>query len=276
MKFFFKRFSNSGNLKAQKEIANKGNVKTGNDVVYSLIGNELILYNKNFEEVKKVVVDGNNLDFFVQDDKVVVVNDKNFKIFDSTLKLIYEQDAENVLYLKFSKEKNKLIYVDYTEYKIGFKTRFHILDYVEKNIINGFTFYNEMIVDFGFLKENSKDLYILTNDKLYTFEGGNIKNSHFTAGIKDFKYSNNKFYILSKGVEILNTETLEIEKTVALSEEYERLNVFNGEIVLSNSKGYAIINNKQEIQNFNENILDVIQNSKGIYFVLENGYMKVK
>lgn len=272
----FKRFSSRGSLKANREIANKGNVKTGNDVVYSLIGNELILYNKNFEEVKKIVVDGSNLDFFVEDDKVVVVNDKNFKIFDSTLKLIYEQDAENVLYLKFSKEKNKIVYIDYTEYKVGFKTRFHIVDYAEKKTVNGFTFYNEMIVDFGFLKDNSKDLYILTNDKLYTFEGGNIKNSYFTAGIKDFKYADGKFYILSKNVDVLNAESLEREKTINPSVEYDRINVFKGEIVLSSKNSYAVVNKKDEIESFNENILDIIQNSKGIYIVFENGYRKIK
>lgn len=272
----FTRYGENGKIKNQKDISNSGNVKIGNDVIYSLNGSELIIYNTNFEEVKKIEIEDKNPDFFIENKNIILVSDVGFTVFDSTLNKLYEKKTNgNVIYAKFSEEGNKLIYTDYFENKSGFKTRFNIVDYKSDKNLNGFTFFNELIFDMGFLNKNSEDLYMLTNEKLYLFNGNAIKKSQFISQLKDFKYENGNIYLLSDKLEIFNRD-LKVEKNIKLEDAYDRINILGGDVILSNSSGYIRFNSKGETEKFSEKIMDVIQNESGLYFVLENGYMKIK
>lgn len=271
------KYGKNGKLKLTKEFPNSGNIKVSNDVLYLLEGSDLIVLNTSFEEVKREKLEGKNLDFFVEKDKIVVVGDDVFYIFDATLNKLYSKKIEdNIIYAKFSKESNKFLYIDYLENNDGFKSRFSVEDYAEDKILNGFTFFNELIIDAGFLSSNSEDYFVLTNDKFYIFNGSTIKDSIFISNLKDFKFENEKLYILSDKLEVFDIKTLKSEKTIPLKEAYENVNILNSKIVLSNKEGYIEINNKDEIKTFKETILETVQNKDGLFFILQDGYIKVK
>ena len=50
----FSRYNKNGKLKLEKEIENNGKIRVSNDVIYSLMPNEIIMYSKNFDEIKRV------------------------------------------------------------------------------------------------------------------------------------------------------------------------------------------------------------------------------
>lgn len=271
------RYSKNGKLKVKKEFSSSGNVKVGNDVIYALNGKELILLNNSFEEVKRIKVEGSNLDFFVEGNNAVVVGDDLIHVYDSTLNLKFEEKIKgNVIYSKFSKNRDIILYTDYVEYKDGFKSRYNVVNLKDKKVLNGFTLFNELILDAGFLSTNTDDIYVLTTEKVYIFKGSVIKGTHFVSNLKDFKVKDGKIYLLSDKVEILSGEDLKVERVINFEESYNRINILKSEVILSNSSGYMIVNKKDEAKTYNENILDVIQNEDGLYFVLQDGFMKLR
>lgn len=271
------KYSKNGKLKLKKEFSNSGNIKIGNDVIYLLNGKDLILLNNSFEEVKRVQLEGTNLDFFVEGNNAVVVADDLIQVFDSTLNLKYDEKIQgNVIYSKFLNNSDTFLYTDYFENREHFKSRYNIVNLKDKKLLNGFTFFNELILDAGFISSNSEDIYVLTMDKVYIFKGNTIKATYLVPNLKDFKVENGKIYLLSDKVEVLDGKNLSVERTINLDEEYNRINILKKEVVLTKTSGYMIVNTKDEAKKYSKEILEVIQNKDGIYFVLQDGFMKVK
>ena len=109
----FSRYNKNGKLKIEKEIANNGKIAVSNDVIYSLMNNEVIMYSKDFDEVKKVSLEKESKDIFIENNKLVLVNNASFRILDENLTEIYaNDDVQNPGYVKFSKSNNNFVYTD--------------------------------------------------------------------------------------------------------------------------------------------------------------------
>ena len=88
----FSRFNKNGKLKLEKDIENNGKIRVSNDVIYSLMSNEIIMYSKNFDEIKRVSLDNEIEDFFIENNKIILINNTSFKIYDENLSELYTND----------------------------------------------------------------------------------------------------------------------------------------------------------------------------------------
>ena len=131
--------------------------------------NEIIMYSKNFDEIKKISLEKESQDFFIENNKLILINNASFKIFDETLTEIYSNDdVQSPGYVKFSKDNNNFLYTDYVKSENSIKSRFHILKLKDKSTICDFTFFNEFIIDFGFVKSQIRKYPSARNAALYS------------------------------------------------------------------------------------------------------------
>ena len=211
----FLRFNKNGKLKLEKEIENNGKIRVSNDVIYSLMPNEIIMYSKNFDEIKRISLEKEIQDFIIENNKLILINNASFKIFDENLTEIYSnEDVQNPGYVKFSKSKNNFAYTDYVKYENSIKSWFHILNLKDKSTVCDFTFFNEFIIEFGFVNDSDDKLFVATNEKLYLFEKNIIKNQYYIKNLKNIVYDSGKIYLFSEDLKIFNAKDLTLEKTV--------------------------------------------------------------
>lgn len=274
----FSRYDKNGKLKKEKTIQNTGKIKVSNNVIYSLNSNTLTMYSTNFDEVKKINLNGESTDFFIESNKLVLLNNATFKIFDETLNEIYSNtEAKNPIYLKFSKSEKNFVYTDYVKKENQFKSRFHIVDLKEKKSVWDFSFYNEFIIDVGFINDSNDNIYVVTNEKLYLFEGSTIKNQYFLTNLKDIYYDNGKIYLLSDNLQIFDSKELKLEKEIKLNEEYKNMFVLDKNILFTKKVGYSLLSkSKFEFSEFSADIVDIVRNQKNIYLILTDRYKKLK
>lgn len=274
----FSRYNKNGKLKVEKEIVNNGKIRISNDVIYSLMPNELIMYSKNFDEIKKISLEKESLDFFVENNKLILVNNASFRIFDENLMEIYSNDdVQNPGYVKFSKSNNNFVYSDYVKSDNGIKTRFHILNTKDKLTICDFTFFNEFIIDFGFVNDSDDKLYVVTNEKLYLFEKNIIKNQYYIKNLKNIIYDSGKIYLFSDDLKVFNSKDLKLEKTVDTGNDYINMYNLSGDILLVKKTGYVLIEKSSfSMKEFSAEILDSIKSEDSVYLILKDRYKKIK
>lgn len=274
----FSRYNKNGKLKIEKEIVNNGKIRISNDVIYSLMPNELIMYSKNFDEIKKISLEKESLDFFVENNKLILVNNASFRIFDENLTEIYSNDdVQNPGYVKFSKSNNNFVYSDYLKSENVIKSRFHILNVKDKSSICDFTFFNEFIIDFGFVNDSDDKLYVVTNEKLYLFEKNIIKNQYYIKNLKNIIYSSGKIYLYSEDLKVFNAKDLKLEKTVDTGNDYVKMYNLTGEILLVKKTGYVLVDKSSfSMKEFSEDIIDSIKSEDSVYLILKDRYKKIK
>lgn len=274
----FSRYNKNGKLKIEKEIVNNGKIRISNDVIYSLMPNELIMYSKNFDEIKKISLEKESLDFFVENNKLILVNNASFRIFDENLTEIYSNDdVQNPGYVKFSKSNNNFVYSDYLKSENVIKSRFHILNVKDKSSICDFTFFNEFIIDFGFVNDSDDKLYVVTNEKLYLFEKNIIKNQYYIKNLKNIIYNSGKIYLYSEDLKVFNAKDLKLEKTIDTGNDYVKMYNLTGEILLVKKTGYVLVDKSSfSMKEFSEDIIDSIKSEDSVYLILKNRYKKIK
>ena len=274
----FSRYNKNGKLKIEKEIVNNGKIRISNDVIYSLMPNELIMYSKNFDEIKKISLEKESLDFFVENNKLILVNNASFRIFDENLTEIYlNDDVQNPGYVKFSKSNNNFVYSDYLKSENVIKSRFHILNVKDKSSICDFTFFNEFIIDFGFVNDSDDKLYVVTNEKLYLFEKNIIKNQYYIKNLKNIIYSSGKIYLYSEDLKVFNAKDLKLEKTIDTGNDYVKMYNLTGEILLVKKTGYVLVDKSSfSMKEFSEDIIDSIKSEDSVYLILKDRYKKIK
>ena len=274
----FSRYNKNGKLKIEKEIVNNGKIRISNDVIYSLMPNELIMYSKNFDEIKKISLEKESLDFFVENNKLILVNNSSFRIFDENLTEIYSNDdVQNPGYVKFSKSNNNFVYSDYLKSENVIKSRFHILNVKDKSSICDFTFFNEFIIDFGFVNDSDDKLYVVTNEKLYLFEKNIIKNQYYIKNLKNIIYSSGKIYLYSEDLKVFNAKDLKLEKTIDTGNDYVKMYNLTGEILLVKKTGYVLVDKSSfSMKEFSEDIIDSIKSEDSVYLILKDRYKKIK
>lgn len=274
----FSRYNKNGKLKIEKEIVNNGKIRISNDVIYSLMPNELIMYSKNFDEIKKISLEKESLDFFVENNKLILVNNASFRIFDENLTEIYSNDdVQNPGYVKFSKSNNNFVYSDYLKSENVIKSRFHILNVKDKSSICDFTFFNEFIIDFGFVNDSDDKLYVVTNEKLYLFEKNIIKNQYYIKNLKNIIYSSGKIYLYSEDLKVFNAKDLKLEKTIDTGNDYVKMYNLSGEILLVKKTGYVLVDKSSfSMKEFSEDIIDSIKSEDSVYLILKDRYKKIK
>lgn len=274
----FSRYNKNGKLKIEKEIVNNGKIRISNDVIYSLMPNELIMYSKNFDEIKKISLEKESLDFFVENNKLILLNNASFRIFDENLTEIYSNDdVQNPGYVKFSKSNNNFVYSDYLKSENVIKSRFHILNVKDKSSICDFTFFNEFIIDFGFVNDSDDKLYVVTNEKLYLFEKNIIKNQYYIKNLKNIIYSSGKIYLYSEDLKVFNAKDLKLEKTIDTGNDYVKMYNLTGEILLVKKTGYVLVDKSSfSMKEFSEDIIDSIKSEDSVYLILKDIYKKIK
>lgn len=274
----FSRYNKNGKLKIEKEIVNNGKIRISNDVIYSLMPNELIMYSRNFDEIKKISLEKESLDFFVENNKLILVNNASFRIFDENLTEIYSNDdVQNPGYVKFSKSNNNFVYSDYLKSENVIKSRFHILNVKDKSSICDFTFFNEFIIDFGFVNDSDDKLYVVTNEKLYLFEKNIIKNQYYIKNLKNIIYSSGKIYLYSEDLKVFNAKDLKLEKTIDTGNDYVKMYNLTGEILLVKKTGYVLVDKSSfSMKEFSEDIIDSIKSEDSVYLILKDRYKKIK
>lgn len=274
----FLRFNKNGKLKLEKEIENNGKIRVSNDVIYSLMPNEIIMYSKNFDEIKRISLEKEIQDFIIENNKLILINNASFKIFDENLTEIYSnEDVQNPGYIKFSKSKNKFAYTDYVKYENSIKSRFHILNLKDKSTVCDFTFFNEFIIEFGFVNDSDDKLFVATNEKLYLFEKNIIKNQYYIKNLKNVVYDSGKIYLFSEDLKIFNAKDLKPEKTVDIGDDYMKSYILSKDILLVKKNGYVLINKSTfKTREFSTEILDSIQSEDSVYLIQKDRYKKIK
>ena len=274
----FLRFNKNGKLKLEKEIENNGKIRVSNDVIYSLMPNEIIMYSKNFDEIKRISLEKEIQDFIIENNKLILINNASFKIFDENLTEIYSnEDVQNPGYVKFSKSKNKFAYTDYVKYENSIKSRFHILNLKDKSTVCDFTFFNEFIIEFGFVNDSDDKLYVVTNEKLYLFEKNIIKNQYYIKNLKNIIYSSGKIYLFSDDLKVFNSKDLKLEKTVDTGNDYINMYNLSGDILLVKKTGYVLVEKSSfTMKEFSEDIIDSIKSEDSVYLILKDRYKKIK
>lgn len=263
--------------KIEKEIPVYKKIEMKDDVIYALFDNSLVMYNKNFEKVKEVTTEKNTKDFFIENDKIILIDEKNITVFDETLNENFKKEDVNAIYLKFSKDNMNFMYTDYVKFDDSFKSRFHIVDLKSKKPIYDFTLYNEFIIDFGFINDSNENSYILTNEKLYIFEKNNIKEQIFIKNLKDISYSDGKLYILTDFLEVYDTKNLKFEKKLEVSNKGKNIYILKNKILLTNNTSYSLIDKKNyNIEDFPVEIFDVVKQKNIVYLILQDKYIKLK
>ena len=274
----FLRFNKNGKLKLEKEIENNGKIRVSNDVIYSLMPNEIIMYSKNFDEIKRISLEKEIQDFIIENNKLILINNASFKIFDENLTEIYSnEDVQNSGYVKFSKSKNKFAYTDYVKYENSIKSRFHILNLKDKSTVCDFTFFNEFIIEFGFVNDSDDKLFVATNEKLYLFEKNIIKNQYYIKNLKNVVYDSGKIYLFSEDLKIFNAKDLKFEKTVDIGDDYVKSYILSKDILLVKKNGYVWIEKSTfKTREFSAEILDSIQGEDSVYLIQKDRYKKIK
>lgn len=274
----FLRFNKNGKLKLEKEIENNGKIRVSNDVIYSLMPNEIIMYSKNFDEIKRISLEKEIQDFIIENNKLILINNASFKIFDENLTEIYSnEDVQNPGYVKFSKSKNKFAYTDYVKYENSIKSRFHILNLKDKSTVCDFTFFNEFIIEFGFVNDSDDKLFVATNEKLYLFEKNIIKSQYYIKNLKNVVYDSGKIYLFSEDLKIFNAKDLKLEKTVDIGDDYMKSYILSKDILLVKKNGYVLIDKSTfKTREFSAEILDSIQSEDSVYLIQKDRYKKIK
>ena len=274
----FLRFNKNGKLKLEKEIENNGKIRVSNDVIYSLMPNEIIMYSKNFDEIKRISLEKEIQDFIIENNKLILINNASFKIFDENLTEIYSnEDVQNPGYVKFSKSKNNFAYTDYVKYENSIKSRFHILNLKDKSTVCYFTFFNEFIIEFGFVNDSDDKLFVATNEKLYLFEKNIIKNQYYIKNLKNVVYDSGKIYLFSEDLKIFNAKDLKFEKTVDIGDDYMKSYILSKDILLVKKNGYVLIDKSTfKTREFSTEILDSIQSEDSVYLIQKDRYKKIK
>ena len=274
----FLRFNKNGKLKLEKEIENNGKIRVSNDVIYSLMPNEIIMYSKNFDEIKRISLEKEIQDFIIENNKLILINNASFKIFDENLTEIYSnEDVQNPGYVKFSKSKNKFAYTDYVKYENSIKSRFHILNLKDKSTVCDFTFFNEFIIEFGFVNDSDDKLFVATNEKLYIIEKNIIKSQYYIKNLKNVVYDSGKIYLFSEDLKIFNAKDLKPEKTVDIGDDYMKSYILSKDILLVKKNGYVLIDKSTfKTREFSTEILDSIQSEDSVYLIQKDRYKKIK
>lgn len=274
----FSRFNKNGKLKTEKEISNNGKIRVSNDIIYSLMPNEIIMYSKNFDEIKKISLEKESQDFFIENNKLILINNASFKIFDETLTEIYSNDdVQSPGYVKFSKDNNNFLYTDYVKSENSIKSRFHILKLKDKSTICDFTFFNEFIIDFGFVNNSDDKIYVVTNEKLYLFEKNIIKNQYYIKNLKDIIYDSGKIYLISNDIKVFNAKDLKLEKEIAIEGEYINAHNLSENILLVKKNGYVLVDkNSFNLKEFPAEIVDSVDSENSAYLILKDRYKKIK
>ena len=274
----FLRFNKNGKLKLEKEIENNGKIRLSNDVIYSLMPNEIIMYSKNFDEIKRISLEKEIQDFIIENSKLILINNASFKIFDENLTEIYSnEDVQNPGYVKFSKSKNNFAYTDYVKYENSIKSRFHILNLKDKSTVCDFTFFNEFIIEFGFVNDSDDKLFVATNEKLYLFEKNIIKSQYYIKNLKNVVYDSGKIYLFSEDLKIFNAKDLKLEKTVDIGDDYMKSYILSKDILLVKKNGYVLIDKSTfKTREFSAEILDSIQSEDSVYLIQKDRYKKIK
>ena len=274
----FLRFNKNGKLKLEKEIENNGKIRVSNDVIYSLMPNEIIMYSKNFDEIKRISLEKEIQDFIIENNKLILINNASFKIFDENLTEIYSnEDVQNPGYVKFSKSKNNFAYTDYVKYENSIKSRFHILNLKDKSTVCDFTFFNEFIIEFGFVNDSDDKLFVATNEKLYLFEKNIIKNQYYIKNLKNVVYDSGKIYLFSEDLKIFNAKDLKPEKTVDIGDDYMKSYILSKDILLVKKNGYVLIDKSTfKTKEFSGEIADSIQSEDSVYLIQKDKYKKIK
>ena len=259
----FSRYNKNGKLKVEKEIANNGKIAVSNDVIYSLMNNEVIMYSKDFDEVKKVSLEKESKDIFIENNKLVLLNNASFRILDENLTEIYaNDDVQNPGYVKFSKSNNNFVYTDYIK---------------ADNSVCDFTFFNEFIIDLGFINDSDDKLYVVTNEKLYIFEKNIIKNQYYINNLKNIIYDSGKIYLFTNDLKVFNSKDLKLEKSAEIGEDYLNSYILDGNILLVKKTGYVLIGKSNlKMKEFSAEITDSIKGEDSVYLILKNGYKKIK
>lgn len=274
----FLRFNKNGKLKLEKEIENNGKIRVSNDVIYSLMPNEIIMYSKNFDEIKRILLEKEIQDFIIENNKLILINNASFKIFDENLTEIYSnEDVQNPGYVKFSKSKNNFAYTDYVKYENSIKSRFHILNAKDKSTVCDFTFFNEFIIEFGFVNDSDDKLFVATNEKLYLFEKNIIKNQYYIKNLKNVIYDSGKIYLFSDDLKVFNSKDLKLEKTVDIGNDYVKSYILSKDILLVKKNGYVLIDKSTfKTKEFSGEIVDSIQSEDSVYLIQKDKYKKIK
>lgn len=274
----FLRFNKNGKLKLEKEIENNGKIRVSNDVIYSLMPNEIIMYSKNFDEIKRISLEKEIQDFIIENNKLILINNASFKIFDENLTEIYSnEDVQNPGYVKFSKSKNNFAYIDYVKSENSIKSRFHILNLKDKSTVCDFTFFNEFIIEFGFVNDSDDKLFVATNEKLYLFEKNIIKNQYYIKNLKNVVYDSGKIYLFSEDLKIFNAKDLKFEKTVDIGDDYVKSYILSKDILLVKKNGYVLIDKATfKTREFSAEIIDSIQSEDSVYLIQKDRYKKIK
>ena len=264
----FLRFNKNGKLKLEKEIENNGKIRVSNDVIYSLMPNEIIMYSKNFDEIKRISLEKEIQDFIIENNKLILINNASFKIFDENLTEIYSnEDVQNPGYVKFSKSKNKFAYTDYVKYE----------NLKDKSTVCDFTFFNEFIIEFGFVNDSDDKLFVATNEKLYLFEKNIIKSQYYIKNLKNVVYDSGKIYLFSEDLKIFNAKDLKLEKTVDIGDDYMKSYILSKDILLVKKNGYVLIDKSTfKTREFSAEILDSIQSEDSVYLIQKDRYKKIK
>lgn len=274
----FSRYNKNGKLKIEKEIVNNGKIRVSNDVIYSLMPNEIIMYSKNFDEIKRISLEKEIQDFIIENNKLILINNASFKIFDENLTEIYSnEEVQNPGYVKFSKSKNNFAYTDYVKYENSIKSRFHILNLKDKSTVCDFTFFNEFIIEFGFVNDSDDKLFVATNEKLYLFEKNIIKSQYYIKNLKNVVYDSGKIYLFSEDLKIFNAKDLKLEKTVDIGDDYMKSYILSKDILLVKKNGYVLIDKSTfKTREFSAEILDSIQSEDSVYLIQKDRYKKIK
>lgn len=274
----FSRFNKNGKLKLEKDIENNGKIRVSNDVIYSLMSNEIIMYSKNFDEIKHVSLDNEIEDFFIENNKIILINNTSFKIYDENLSELYtNDDVQNPGYIKFSKSKNNFAYTDYVKSENSIKSRFHILNSKDKSTVCDFTFFNEFIIEFGFVNDSDDKLFVATNEKLYLFEKNIIKSQYYIKNLKNVIYDSGKIYLFSDDLKVFNAKDLTLEKTVEIGNDYVKSYILSKEILLVKNNGYVLVDKSSlKKKEFSADIIDSIQSEDSVYLIQKDKYKKIK
>ena len=274
----FSRFNKNGKLKLEKDIENNGKIRVSNDVIYSLMSNEIIMYSKNFDEIKRVSLDNEIEDFFIENNKIILINNTSFKIYDENLSELYtNDDVQNPGYIKFSKSKNNFAYTDYVKSENSIKSRFHILNSKDKSTVCDFTFFNEFIIEFGFVNNSDDKLFVATNEKLYLFEKNIIKSQYYIKNLKNVIYDSGKIYLFSDDLKVFNAKDLTLEKTVDIGDDYVKSYILGKDILLVKKNGYVLVDKSSlKKKEFSAEIIDSIQSEDSVYLIQKDKYKKIK
>ncbi|EGL38867.1 hypothetical protein HMPREF9126_0732 [Parvimonas sp. oral taxon 110 str. F0139] len=272
----FSRFNKNGKLKLEKDIENNGKIRVSNDVIYSLMSNEIIMYSKNFDEIKRVSLDNEIEDFFIENNKIILINNTSFKIYGENLSELYtNDDVQNPGYIKFSKSKNNFAYTDYVKSENSIKSRFHILNSKDKSTVCDFTFFNEFIIEFGFVNDLDDKLFVATNEKLYLFEKNIIKSQYYIKNLKNVIYDSGKIYLFSDDLKVFNAKDLTLEKTVDIGNDYVKSYILSKEILLVKNNGYVLVDKSSlKKKEFSAEIIDSIQSEDSVYLIQKDKYKK--